>query len=1126
MLNHNEVIKKLTIKQKFALLTDIQSLSDPEMTKAGVPQVSILTLKKLMAEQYEGLSPSRLANSWDAELIEQVSYQTAVKANAQQTGAKLLIPPVAKPQLNVYQTALSEDPFLSGTLAAAYAAGIGRAGSGCCLDGFYLTGVDVEQLDISPDMDVIGEMVIKPHIIAGKDQKYQAVLTAGQPLSNEYRNVNEKLLTSKDAIRILGGAARLCKPRNDEETLSAILCGQIVIRGGSTALEGAYDHYHHLLRAMEDEAITVEDLDEALADGSAISDDMLNKAVAHVLDFAQAIAQVSAKAAEKPSVGVKDAVLSSAVLLKNDKPLLPLKSRCRVVVLGGDPSWEEFIRSVCLKASVTVVGQIPADCDAAQTAAALTLAKKADRILVFLGCTEEQSRLAIRQREMALPAKQAEVLHKLGAYKDKIVGIVDCEHALDVNFASGVSSLLMAPIGGPDSADALADLLTGRANPSGKLTCTLYENPSEHFARLRRCKNAGTNKVGQFLGYRHYDSSNIEVGFPFGHGLSYTTFKYSDLRVTSDNVSFTVKNAGSVAGTEIAQIYVGKPSSGRIRPRKELCGFAKVHLKRGESRKITVDISHVSFYNAEQDAWSREQGQYMVYVGSSVTDIRLSQSVHTNGKAYTASEEKLSDYLQTHSNILTSGYSLQPVIPKRKKHWRLKLLVGILVVVAAAFFGIGGAAPQLIPDYLNQSLTAILTKVGLIGGGISLVGAITVLIIDRYRTKRSKIKQEAAADMAKAKHLESATEKEFDSIEELFIEEFDVATDTTETATEDKAYVDDTSRYIDLNYTLQKATEDLARFMQGRGINFSTAEAIRLLSAMGASRLILMGVKGVPTDGFCQTLAAYFGSPVCIETVRSEYMDTHMMFRAGKSDGLEKTDLAKLVEKASDSPNTIHLVVLRGVRASQLTELLMPYTKYFSNPLRENRIIVKDPSAIFTLPANLWFMVELAEGEKLDANQTGILKMAADLRMNISKCDAASKTNPPTGLGYYQFDHLVQQQKNRFFMDEDLWKKIDELEAYTNAHVPFHIGNKQWLQMEKYLALLTTAEEDVFAALDRALCVNLLPTVIALLKGKIPAGEPDLLETVDKIFGEDKVPLCAKAVKNKDTSAPASELYE
>ena len=1126
MLNHNEVIEKLTLKQKLSLLTDIRSLSKPEMTDMGVPYVSVLTLEQLMSEQYEGLSPSRLANSWDAELIEQVSYQTVAETNSRLPGAKLLLTPVAKPALNVYQTALSEDPFLSGALATAFAAGVRRAGCGCCLDGFYLTESDIEQLDIRPDMAAIGEMILKPYAMAAKNTSYNGVLTANRALPNEYRDVNEKLFTSNSAINALNGAPRLCKPRSDEEALTAILDGKIVLLSGSAALESAYDNYHYILRAIEDEVVTMEDLDEALADGRAVSDDMLNRAVDRVLDFAHALTQASEQPSRSPNAVTKNAFAASCVLLKNENAVLPLKPKSRVAIIGHAPGLSEFTEALRQRATVTVVGRIDgydpnAVAGGVDAEAAVALAKEADSVLVFLGCSKEASQTALRQRELTLPASQVELLHALAPHRNKLVGIVDCEHTPDMTFAAGVSSLLLAPVSGADSASALVDLLTAQSCPSGKLTRSLYENTSRHFARLKQCKNAGKNKVGQFLGYRHYDSSDISVPFPFGHGLSYTTFSYSNLRVSPKEVAFTVTNTGLRVGAEVAQVYIGKPESARIRPRKELCGYTKVLLQPGEARDVRIDISHVSFYDATEDKWVLEDGEYTVYAGASVKDIRLKQRLHIQGSSYPPSEERLSDYLQTHSNILSDRYVVELKKAPPARSWRVILFAAFLLALSVTFPLVGHVLSRRFDTIANTFLT-----IGYLFGGLSLAGAAALLVTNRHRNKKSKKKQEAEADMAKARHLEDAVEKEFHSIEELFVEEFDSVADMSEAVVEEKVSVDDTSRYIDLNYTLSEVTEDLARFMQAGGIKLSPSEAAHLVASMGASRLAVINTKGENTKKFCRLLSQYFGSPACVDTIRKEYLDTHLMFRKNKDGSFEKTELVRLIEDAKENSNTIHLAVFRNARAAELADLFMPYTKYISNPLRQNRIIVKDPTATFTLPQNLWFMVELAGGERLDAVPASILKTATHLQLNISECEVAEEKDAPTGLGYYQLDHLTQQQKGRFSMSEDLWKKIDALEAYTASHAAFHIGNKQWLQLERYLALFTVAETDVFAALDRALCVNLLPTVLALTEGKIASGEQDLLETLDRIFGEDKVPLCCKSVKHKEISAAAIEPEE
>ena len=1128
MLNHNEIIEMLTIKQKLSLLTDIRSLSRPEMADLGIPCISVQTLESLISQQYEGLTPARVANSWDPELIEQVSFEAVADANSRLPETKLLLTPSPKPALGVYETALTEDPYLSGVLASAFATGARRGGSACCLDGLYLTEGDVEQLDLQPDMGAIGEMVLRPCVMAAKSTDYIGVMTAEKTLSGEYRDVNDKLFTSNSAVNILNGAARLCKPRTAEEKLTAILDGKIVIQGNSATLESAYDNYLYILKAIEDEIITVEDLDEALADGRAVSDEMINHAVDRVLDFAYTVAKASEQdRSQATSSAPKDLFSASSVLLKNENSLLPLKMGSRVAIMGHAPQLTKLAEILRTRMNINVVGQINGyDPDAlaggVDAKGATALAQKADCVLVFLGRSEEADKLALRRGELTLPAGQAELLHVLASHKSKIVGVLDCERPLDMSFASGVASLLLAPVGGTNGTAALANLLVGRTAPTGRLTRSLYENTALHFARLRQYKNAGKNKVGQFLGYRHYNSSDLPVPFPFGHGLSYTSFSYLNLRVYPKEVVFTVKNTGARAGVEVAQVYIGKPDSARIRPTRELCGYVKILLQPGETKDIRVNLPDITFYDAEADKWVTESGEYTVYVGASVQDIRLEQKLPLKGNAYPPCKERISDYLQTRSNILADQYVVELKKPPTSRGWKLLLPAAFLTVLAIMFPVLGHT---LANSFSSQSATSPASNAflaaGYICGILSLAGAIVLLFVNQRRKKKSNKNQEAEADMAKARHLEGAVEKEFNSIEELFVEEFDTVVDAVETAVEEKVSVDDTSRYIDLNHTLSEVTADLSRFMQERGIRLTEYEAAHLVASMGASRLAVINTKGENTRLFCQLLAQYFGSPLYMDTVRREYPDTHFMFRRKKDGSFEKTDLVKLIEDAKENPNTIHLAVLCNARATELADLFMPYNKYFSNPLRQNRITIKNPTATFTLPQNLWFMVELAGGERLDAVPAGILKAATHLQLNISECEEASTKNPPAGLGYYQLDHLIQQQKGRFAMSEDLWKKIDALEAYTASHANFLIGNKQWLQLERYLAMVTVAETDIFAALDRALCVNLLPTIQALTEGRIATGEQDLLETLDRIFGEDKVPLCCKSAKYKEISAAA-----
>ena len=408
--------------------------------------------------------------------------------------------------------------------------------------------------------------------------------------------------------------------------------------------------------------------------------------------------------------------------------------------------------------------------------------------------------------------------------------------------------------------------------------------------------------------------------------------------MTAKEVAFTVKNVGAKACAEVAQVYIGKPASARIRPTKELCGYAKILLQPGEARDVRGEIARISFYDAQADRGVTEGGEYTVYVGASVQDIRLRQRLSIKGVTYPPTKERISDYLQTRSNILADNYVVELKKPPAARGRKLILPTAFLSALTVTFPVLGHAlASSLSGQSASGAASSAFLTVGYICGGLSLAGAITLLTVHQRRKKKSNKNQEAEADMAKAKHLEDAVEKEFHSIEELFVEEFDSVADISEAVVEEKVSADDTSRYIDLNYTLSDVTEDLARFMEAGGIRLSPSEAAHLVASMGASRLAVINTKGENTKEFCRLLSQYFGSPACVDRVRKEYLDTHLMFRKNKDGSFEKTELVRLIEDAKENPNTIHLAVLRNARAAELADLFMPYTKYISNPLRQNR---------------------------------------------------------------------------------------------------------------------------------------------------------------------------------------------
>ena len=237
---------------------------------------------------------------------------------------------------------------------------------------------------------------------------------------------------------------------------------------------------------------------------------------------------------------------------------------------------------------------------------------------------------------MHIPQVQVDVLRAMAKANPNIVGVISAGSSIEMEWEDSLKAILHGYLTGQAGAGAMLDLIMGRVNPSGKLAETypmVYEDtPSQPYYPAKE-RNSDYREA-LFVGYRYFDTFDKEVRYPFGYGLSYTTFEYSDLAVDDKGVTFTVKNTGACAGSEIAQLYVGLPDAKILRARKELKGFAKVFLEAGEAETVTIPFDSYTFryWNVKKNGWAVEGGTYAVCVGSSVADIRLSGTIDVAGE--------------------------------------------------------------------------------------------------------------------------------------------------------------------------------------------------------------------------------------------------------------------------------------------------------------------------------------------------------------------------------------------------------------------------------------------------------------------------------------------------------------
>jgi len=345
----------------------------------------------------------------------------------------------------------------------------------------------------------------------------------------------------------------------------------------------------------------------------------------------------------------------SAVLLKNEDGILPLRKEQRIAVIGDfarEPRYQgagsSKINPTRLDCGLDALKEIGANVtgfapgfrrggkpDKAMLRQACRMAQNADVVLLWLGLDEGGEAEGVDRSDMKLPENQTALLKAVAEVNPNIVVVLSCGCAVEMDWDVKAKAVIHGYLGGQAGARAMAKLLTGEANPCGKLSETVpmnYEDVSSapYYPGMEATSEY---REGLYVGYRYFDTAKKEVKYPFGFGLSYTAFEYSDLDVKEDSVSFRIRNTGNMYGEEIAQLYVHAETNGMFRPEQELKGFAKVSLEPGEEKLVTIPLRDRSFavWSILEKDWVIEGGTYALRIGASSRDIRLTAKIQKEG---------------------------------------------------------------------------------------------------------------------------------------------------------------------------------------------------------------------------------------------------------------------------------------------------------------------------------------------------------------------------------------------------------------------------------------------------------------------------------------------------------------
>lgn len=687
-MKYQDLISQMTLEEKCYLFSGKDFWQSRSIKRLGIPNMTMSDgphgiRKQEGAGDQLGLNGSlpatcfptaaAMANSWDPQLGEELGKCLGEEAACQDVDVLL------GPGINIKRSPLcgrnfeyfSEDPYLAGKMAAGYIRGIQSYGVSACPKHFAANSQELRRMasDSIVDERTLREIYLTAFEIAVKESNPHSIMTSYNRINGVYANENRHLLREilKEEWGFQGYVVSDWGASNDHS--AGVAAGshlEMPTTGGDSDMA----------------------LVEAVKAGK-ISEDWINQMADELLEAVfSTTAAVAKKRGQKFDIEAHHAMAQKAseesiVLLKNEGQILPLKKGTKTALIGDfaetpryqgagssvvNPTRVDAIKDVIGRFDLELTGfargyRRTGPSEEALEKEACALAQQAEVVLLCMGLDEISESEGLDRRHMKIPESQIQLLRKVSEVNPNVVVLFFAGSAVEMPWLDRCKALVHGYLCGQAGAAALLNVITGEVNPSGKLAESYplnYEDvPSApYFPGKERTVEY---REGLYVGYRYYETAKVPVLFPFGYGLSYTTFAYSDLTLTPQNISgakegagpvaqveFTLTNTGDIDGAEVAQVYIRAKCGGIYRPDRELKGFQKVFLRAGESKRVSIPLDEYAFryFNVKTGRFEVESGEYEILIGASVSDIRLSGSIKIEGTKAPLpyDREKLADY--------------------------------------------------------------------------------------------------------------------------------------------------------------------------------------------------------------------------------------------------------------------------------------------------------------------------------------------------------------------------------------------------------------------------------------------------------------------------------------------------
>ena len=662
--NLNELISKMTLEEKAGLCSGLDFWTTKPIDRLGVPSIMLTDgphglRKQAGGADHVGINDSvpatcfpagaTLACSWDRNLVKEVGVALGEECQAEDVAV------ILGPGANIKRSPLcgrnfeyfSEDPYLSSHMAISHIDGVQSQGVGTSLKHYAVNNQEHRRMSVNAVLDerVLREIYLASFEEAVKQSQPWTVMASYNRVNGVYASEHPYLLRS------------ILKKEWGHEGIVVSDWGAVNER--VDALKAGLELQMPADGGYGDQKI-ITAVQEGLLD-EAVLDEAVYRMLSLVFKSVEGKKEGATYSKEDHHALARKVASESMVLLKNENDILPLSTKANIAVLGSfavSPRYQgggsshinptfmdnplEEIKRLAKKGNITYAKGYELshdEVDGALIEEAKKVAQHADVVVIFAGLPERYESEGYDRTHIQIPKNHQVLIEEIASLHQNVIVVLQNGSVIEMPWINHVQGVLEAYLGGQATGGAIADVLFGVTNPSGKLAETfplrLEHNPSH--LNFPGEEDRVEYKEGLFVGYRYYDVKQLDVQFPFGHGLSYTTFAYSNLHVDKKEiqdtdhvlVSVDVTNTGTRVGKEVVQLYVRDKESAIIRPDKELKGFEKIELQPGETKTVQFKLDKRSFayYETQLSDWHVETGEFDILIAKSSTEVVLKETI-------------------------------------------------------------------------------------------------------------------------------------------------------------------------------------------------------------------------------------------------------------------------------------------------------------------------------------------------------------------------------------------------------------------------------------------------------------------------------------------------------------------